>query len=74
MFLLFLITWLGGITINKEKEECISSSLWKKNVEEGELCNDLAGCYLSRGSPINPPQKEQCRKVVRTVLRTGPGV
>jgi len=39
-----------------------------------DFCDDPAGRHLGRGGPTNPPQKEQCRKVVRTVLRTGPGV
>jgi len=46
VFLLFLITWLDDIITGKEREECISSSLWKKNVKEGELCNDPVGCHL----------------------------
>jgi len=29
---------------------------------------------LGRSGPTDPPQREQCRKTVRTVLRTGPGV
>jgi len=37
-------------------------------------CDDPTGRHLGRGGPTNPPQKEQCRKAVRTVLRTGPGV
>ena len=38
------------------------------------LCDDPAGRHLGRSGPTNPPHKEQCRKTVRTVLRTGPGV
>ena len=38
------------------------------------LCDDPAGRHLGRSGPTDPPQKEQCRKTVRTVLRTGPGV
>ena len=37
-------------------------------------CDDPAGRHLGRSGPTNPPHKEQCRKTVRTVLRTGPGV
>ena len=37
-------------------------------------CDDPAGRHLGRSGPTDPPQKEQCRKTVRTVLRTGPGV
>jgi len=47
MFLLFLITRLDDMTTGKGGKEYISSSLWKKNVKEGELCNDLTGCHLS---------------------------
>jgi len=36
--------------------------------------DDPAGRHLGRGGLTNPPQKEQCRKAVRTELRTGPGV
>jgi len=53
-FLLFLITWLNDITISKRKKKRISSSLWKKNVKEGELCNNLVGRHLSWGSLTNP--------------------
>ena len=45
-FLLFLITWLDDITTSEERKERTSSSLWKKNVKEGELCDDPAGCHL----------------------------
>ena len=30
-----------------KREAYLLSSLWEKNVEEGELCDDLAGRYLS---------------------------
>ena len=36
--------------------------------------DDPVGRHLGRGGLTNPPQKEQCRKTVRTVLRTRPGV
>jgi len=42
------------MTTSKEKEERISSSLWKKNVKEGELCDDPIGRYLGWGDLINP--------------------
>jgi len=42
------------MTANKERKEHINSSLWKKNVKEGELCDDLTGCHLGRGGLINP--------------------
>jgi len=38
------------------------------------ICDDPAGRHLGRSGPTDPPQKEQCRKTVRTVLRTRPGV
>ena len=45
------------------------------NITDGKgRCDDPAGRHLGRGGPTNPPQKEQCRKAVRTVLRTRPGV
>jgi len=44
--------------------------LWKR----WSGCDDPAGRHLGRSGPTDPPQKEQCRKTVRTVLRTGPGV
>jgi len=53
-FLLFLITWLDNMTASKEKEERTVSSLWKKNVKEGELCNDPVGHHLGRGGLTNP--------------------
>ena len=62
------------MTTGREGKERISSFLWKKNVKEGESCNNLTGCHLGRGSLTNPLQKGQCRKVVRTVLRTRLGV
>jgi len=31
----------------KKKERFYQGSLWKKNVKEGELCDDLTGYYLS---------------------------
>jgi len=37
-------------------------------------CDDPAGRHLGRGGPTNPPQEEQCKETVRTVLHTGPGV
>ena len=37
-------------------------------------CDNPAGRHLGQGGPTNPPQKEQCRKAVRTVLHTRPGV
>jgi len=43
-------------------ETYLLGSLWKKNVEEGELCDDLTGRHLGQGGLTNPPQKEQCRK------------
>jgi len=54
VFLLFLVTWLDSITTGEEKKEHTSSFLWKKNVKEGELCNDLIGCYLGWGGLTNP--------------------
>jgi len=30
-------------------ETYLLGSLWKKNVKEGELCNNFTGRYLSRG-------------------------
>ena len=42
------------MTISEEKKERISSFLWKKNVKEGELCDDPVGRRLSRGGPMNP--------------------
>ena len=53
-FLLFLITQLDDMITGEEKKERISNFLWKKNDKEGELCDDLIGCYLSWGSLINP--------------------
>jgi len=53
-FFLFLVTWLDDMTTGREKKEYISSSLWKKNVKEGKLYNDSAGCYLSWGGLTNP--------------------
>jgi len=50
-----------------------TSALWKQ-IESGVSCDGPAGRHLGRGGPTNPPQKEQCGKTVRTVLRTGPGV
>jgi len=53
------------------------SKTWKTLIHTFILvgkCDDPAGRHLGRGGPANPPQKEQCRKAVRTVLRTGPGV
>ena len=38
------------------------------------MYNDPVGRRLGRGGLTNPLHKEQCRKTVRTVLRTGPGV
>ena len=38
------------------------------------MCNDLTSRHLSRSGLTDPLYKEQCRKTVRTVLRTGPGV
>jgi len=35
-------------------EAYLLSSLWEKNVKEGELCDDLISCYLGRGGLINP--------------------
>ena len=69
----FYIRLVGILTLWKE-ERSHPGSLWEKNVKEGELCDNPAGRHLSRGSPINSPLKEQCRKAVHTVLRTGPGV
>ena len=31
-------------------------------------CDDPAGRHLGRSGPTNPPQKEQCRRTVYTVL------
>jgi len=53
-FLLFLITQLDDITTGEEKKERISSSLWKKNNKEGELCNDPVGRHLGQGGLTNP--------------------
>jgi len=50
-----------------KKEAYLLSSLWEKNVKEGELYNNLTGCYLSRDSLTNPLQKEQYGKMVYTV-------
>ena len=55
VFLLFLVTWLDDITTGERKKERISSFLWKKNVKEGESCDDLTGCHLGRGGLTNPP-------------------
>jgi len=41
-----------------------NNSLWKKNVKEGESCDDLTGRHLGQGSLINPLQEEQCRRTV----------
>ena len=38
------------------------------------MCDDPIGRHLGRSGPTDPLHKEQCRKTVRTVLRTGPGV
>jgi len=38
----------------EEKKEHTSSFLWKKNVKEGESCNDPVSRHLSRGGLINP--------------------
>jgi len=38
------------------------------------VCDDLAGRHLGRHGQTNSPQTEQCKRTVRTVLRTGPGV
>jgi len=38
------------------------------------FCDDLAGRHLGRHGPMDSPQKEQCKRTVYTVLRTGPGV
>jgi len=46
------------MTTGEERKECTSSSLWKKNVKEGELCNDPAGRYLGQGGLTNPLWKE----------------
>jgi len=35
-------------------ETYLLGSLWEKNVKEGKLYNNLAGRYLSQGSPTNP--------------------
>jgi len=43
-------------------ETYLLSSLWKKNVKEGELYYDLTGHYLSRRSLTNLLQEGQCRK------------
>jgi len=50
-----------------KEEAYLLSSLWEKNVKEGESCDNPAGRHLSRGGLTNPPQKEQCRKTVHTV-------
>jgi len=47
-------------------ETYLLSSLWEKNVKEGELCDNLTGHHLSRGGLTNPPQKEQYEKTVHT--------
>jgi len=41
--------------ISKERKERTSSFLWKKNVKEGESCNNPAGRYLGWGGLANPP-------------------
>jgi len=38
------------------------------------LYDDPAGRHLGRSGLTDPLHKEQCRKTVRTVLRTRPGV
>jgi len=53
-FLLFLVTQLGGMTASEERKERISNSLWKKNVKEGELCNNPVGRHLGWGGLTNP--------------------
>jgi len=57
-----------------KRETYLLSSLWKKNVKEGESCDDPVSRHLGRGGLTNPLQKEQYRKAVRTVLHTGLGV
>jgi len=61
----------GGVV---EGGTYLLSSLWEKNAEEGELCNDLTGRRLGRRSLTNSPQKEHCGETVYTVLCTGLGV
>jgi len=70
MFLLLLITQLEDITAGERRRKRIISSLWKKNVKEGELCDNLAGYYLGWGGLTDSLQKEQCRRTVRTILYT----
>jgi len=69
----FYTRLVGMVTLGK-KERSYQDSLWKKNVKEGELYNDFTGCYLSWSGLIDPLYKEQCRKIVRMVLCTRPGV
>ena len=47
--------------VEEKEENQPSDSLWKKNVKEGELCNDPTGRHLGQGGLTNPPRKEQCR-------------
>jgi len=58
----------------RKKERFYQDSLWEKNVKEEELCDDPTGHYLGWSGLIDPLEKEQCRKKVYTVLRTGLGV
>ena len=69
----FYIQLVGIVTL-KKKERFYQYSLWEKNVKEGELCNNPAGYYLGWSGLTNPLYKEQCRKIVYTVLYIRPGV
>jgi len=51
---LFFFTLLAGI-VTLWKEGAYWNSLWKKNVKEGELCDDPVGRHLGWGGLINPP-------------------
>jgi len=49
-----------------KEEAYLLSSLWEKNVKEGESCDNPTGRHLGQGGLTNPPQKEQYKETVHT--------